>query len=57
MTTELFLGAVTILTMAAVIIVALTAHKREYYGDDEESYERLRKADHNAVSQDHRSGR
>ncbi|MEM5541273.1 hypothetical protein WNY61_00865 [Sulfitobacter sp. AS92] len=35
MTTELFLGGLTILTLAAVIILALTTGRRELNSDDE----------------------
>ena len=35
MTTELFLGGLTILTLAAVIILALTTGRRELHPDED----------------------
>ncbi|SDF20626.1 hypothetical protein [Sulfitobacter delicatus] len=35
MTTELFLGGLTILTLAAVIILALTTGRRELHTDED----------------------
>ncbi|MFG6559157.1 MULTISPECIES: hypothetical protein [unclassified Sulfitobacter] len=37
MTTELFLGGLTILTLAAVIILALTTGRRELHLDEDQT--------------------
>lgn len=43
METELFLGGLTILTMAAIIIVALTTNKRSNYQEQRDHFD-LRRA-------------